>query len=58
MLDHLPLLKTLKHDQWVKPFLKHYKRTLVLAIRNFDLRLRWGANVHFWVLNFKVRHPA
>lgn len=32
MLDHLPLLKTLKHDQWVKPFLKHYKRTLVLAI--------------------------
>lgn len=32
MLNRLPLLKTLKHDQWVKPFLKHYKRTLVLAI--------------------------
>lgn len=31
-MDKIPLLKALKHDQWVKPFLKRYKWTLVLAI--------------------------
>lgn len=32
MINHFPLLKELKHDRWVRPFLGHYKRTLVLAI--------------------------
>lgn len=32
MRNKFPLLKMLKTDHWVKPFLRHYKRTLVLAI--------------------------
>jgi ATP-binding cassette subfamily C protein CydC len=31
-MNKIPLLKAMKHDQWVKPFLKRYKWTLVLAI--------------------------
>lgn len=31
-MNKIPLLKALKHDRWVKPFLKRYKWTLVLAI--------------------------
>lgn len=28
----IPLFQSLKHDQWVKPFLHHYKRVLYLAL--------------------------
>lgn len=31
-MNKIPLLRAMKHDQWVKPFLKRYKWTLVLAI--------------------------
>lgn len=31
-MNKVPLLRALKHDRWVKPFLSHYKRTLYLAI--------------------------
>jgi ATP-binding cassette subfamily C protein CydC len=31
-MNKIPLLKAMKHDRWVKPFLKRYKWTLVLAI--------------------------
>ncbi|MBB1079888.1 thiol reductant ABC exporter subunit CydC [Limosilactobacillus sp. STM2_1] len=31
-MGKIPLLKAMKHDRWVKPFLKRYKWTLVLAI--------------------------
>ena len=32
MFKKIPLLQELKKDTWVKPFLKKYKKTLVLAI--------------------------
>ncbi|EHJ56851.1 thiol reductant ABC exporter, CydC subunit [Streptococcus urinalis FB127-CNA-2] len=31
-MSKIPLFKQLKHDQWVKPFLKQYKATLILAL--------------------------
>lgn len=31
-MGKIPLLKAMKHDRWVKPFLKRYKWTLFLAI--------------------------
>lgn len=32
MINKIPIIKSLKHDRWVKPFLRHYKKTLILAI--------------------------
>lgn len=32
MINQIPILKALKDDRWVKPFIKHYKKTLILAI--------------------------
>lgn len=32
MWQHIPILRALQHDRWVKPFLRHYKKTLILAI--------------------------
>ncbi|MEY8661733.1 thiol reductant ABC exporter subunit CydC [Ligilactobacillus faecis] len=32
MFNKLPFLQALKTDQWVRPFLKHYRKTLYLAI--------------------------
>lgn len=32
MVDRIPILKALKNDRWVRPFLKQYKKTLILAI--------------------------
>ena len=32
MLNKLTFFKALQRDSWVKPFLKHYKKTLWLAI--------------------------
>lgn len=31
-MNKIPLLKALRHDRWVRPFLKKYRWTLVLAI--------------------------
>lgn len=31
-MNRIPLLKALRHDRWVRPFLKKYRWTLVLAI--------------------------
>lgn len=32
MFNKIPIIQALKEDRWVKPFLKRYKKTLVLAI--------------------------
>ena len=32
MSNKIPIIKALKHDRWVKPFLHRYKKTLILAI--------------------------
>ena len=32
MINRIPILKALKNDRWVRPFLKRYKKTLILAI--------------------------
>ena len=32
MINRIPILKALKDDRWVRPYLKHYKKTLILAI--------------------------
>lgn len=32
MLERVPILKALKNDRWVKPFIQRYKKTLILAI--------------------------
>lgn len=32
MINRIPILRALKNDRWVKPFLKRYKKTLILAI--------------------------
>ena len=31
-MNKIPLFKELKHDRWVKPFFKQYKKTLVTAL--------------------------
>ena len=31
-MNRIPLLKALRHDRWVRPFLKKYRWTLVLAM--------------------------
>ena len=53
MRNKFPLLKMLKTDHWVKPFLRHYKRTLVLAITlDFNLRVCRRADVYLGVFDF------
>lgn len=32
MSNKIPILKALKNDRWVRPFLKRYKKTLILAV--------------------------
>lgn len=32
MLNKIPLLRALKHDRWVRPYLKRYRWTLLIAI--------------------------
>jgi ATP-binding cassette subfamily C protein CydC len=32
MSNKIPIIKAVKHDRWVKPFLHRYKKTLILAI--------------------------
>lgn len=32
MINKIPILKALKNDRWVRPFIKQYKKTLILAI--------------------------
>lgn len=47
MFNKIPLLKALKHDQWVKPFLKRYRWTLVLAISLGIVTFICGAGLMF-----------
>lgn len=46
-MHQIPLLKALKGDRWVKPFLKRYKKTLVLAISLGILTFISGAGLLF-----------
>lgn len=32
MINKIPILKALKNDRWVRPFIERYKKTLILAI--------------------------
>lgn len=53
MLNKIPILRSLKNDHWVKPFLKRYKKDFDFGhfFRNFDLCL-WGRiDVLRWLFN-------
>lgn len=47
MFNKIPLIKALKHDQWVKPFLKRYRWTLVIAISLGIITFICGAGLMF-----------
>lgn len=47
MLNKIPIIKSLQHDRWVRPFLKHYKKTLILAIILGVLTFVCGAGLMF-----------
>ena len=47
MLNKIPILRSLKNDHWVKPFLKRYKKTLILAIFLGILTFVCGAGLMF-----------
>lgn len=47
MSNKIPIIKALKHDRWVKPFLHRYKKTLILAIFLGILTFVCGAGLMF-----------
>lgn len=47
MFKKVPLLQALKHDQWVRPFLRHYRKTLLLAITIGVVAFVCGAGLMF-----------
>lgn len=47
MFKKVPLLQALKHDQWVRPFLRHYRKTLLLAITIGVVTFVCGAGLMF-----------
>ena len=47
MFNKIPLIRALKHDQWVKPFLKRYRWTLVIAISLGIITFICGAGLMF-----------
>lgn len=47
MFNKIPLIKALKHDQWVKLFLKRYRWTLVIAISLGIITFICGAGLMF-----------
>lgn len=47
MLNKIPLLRALKHDHWVRPFLHRYRKTLVLAITLGIVTFICGAGLMF-----------
>lgn len=46
-MNRIPIIKALKHDRWVKPFLRHYKKTLILAILLGILTFVCGSGLMF-----------
>lgn len=60
MLSKIPLFKALKHDRWVKPFLKKYKWTLILAIFLGILTFICGGGLMFcagYLISRAANHP-
>lgn len=47
MINRIPILKALKNDRWVKPFIARYKKTLILAILLGILTFVCGAGLMF-----------
>lgn len=47
MFKKVPLLRALKHDQWVRPYLRHYRKTLILAITIGVITFVCGAGLIF-----------
>lgn len=47
MFNKIPLLRVLKHDQWVRPFLRRYRWTLCLAISIGIVTFVCGAGLMF-----------
>ncbi len=47
MFNKVPLLRALKHDQWVRPYLHHYRKTLALAITLGVVTFVCGAGLMF-----------
>ncbi|MGM9891920.1 thiol reductant ABC exporter subunit CydC [Limosilactobacillus sp.] len=47
MFKKVPLLRALRHDQWVRPYLRHYRKTLILAITIGVVTFVCGAGLMF-----------
>lgn len=47
MMKKIPLLRALKHDKWVRPYLHHYRKTLLLAITLGVITFVCGAGLMF-----------
>lgn len=47
MVDKIPILKALKNDQWVRPFIEKYKKTLIFAVFLGILTFVCGAGLMF-----------
>ena len=46
-MNRIPIIRALKHDRWVKPFLHHYQKTLILAILLGILTFVCGSGLMF-----------
>lgn len=60
MLNKIPILRALKHDRWVKPFLQRYRKTLILAICLGVLTFVCGAGLMFcagYLISRAATHP-
>ena len=47
MINKIPVLRALKNDRWVRPYLEKYRKTLILAIALGILTFVCGGGLMF-----------
>lgn len=60
MFKKVPLLRALKHDRWVRPYLHHYRKTLILAISLGIITFICGGGLMFcagFLISKSATHP-
>lgn len=60
MFKKVPLLRALKHDRWVRPYLHHYRKTLILAISLGIITFTCGGGLMFcagFLISKSATHP-
>lgn len=60
MINRIPILKALKNDRWVRPFIQRYKKALILAIFLGILTFVCGGGLMFcagYLISRSAAHP-